>query len=398
MTSVNSGGSLAKILKSQGPIVSCVLLRHEIAGDSSKKEAEETKKLEEASLDHLIEEIKVDTTPNQNGVQSILGGPFTFVGQYPSEGVVVMGRSDQQLDLDANRLMSGKFSELKLIGEQLIADFDPTKFKTKEELVQALCETQLPVNPHALQPPLHRCKVRGNILIMRVGGGNDEEEDEEEEEEEMDVAMAISKAMADLKQASAVSNDDFFLDYTKEEYLAFAARTDIVAEEPEESSVEEEDVDYDEEDDDENEDGKGEKEEDEDDDDEDEEFNPMEAGTLQTKEEKNAVMQLIMSEVLTEFREINKRGPNSEELLDLRQQVAAKLGLELPEPPAPGSPTKRAAPLDSNGNSKRVKFDTASANDEEDAKPKAKNDEACKENDGMPTSPAKAAEMKPAAK
>lgn len=387
MTSESSGGSLAKVLKSQGPVVSCVLLRHAQAASEEDSKTPATN-----ALDHLIEEIQVDTTPNQNGVQTILGGPFTFVGQFPSEGVVVMARSGQmEEDLDEAELNKCHLGELQLIAEQLIGDDSSKQCKNKADLITTILQSQLPVNPHALQPPLHRCTVRGDMILMRVGGENDEEEEEDENEaEEVNVAMAVAKAMADLKQASAVSNDDFFLSYTKEEYLAFAARTDIVAEEPEESMEEEDDeeeVGDDEEDD--------EEEEEEESDDEDFDLMEEEDGALTFNEEKKALMQLFMKEVLEQFRQLNKRGPSSEELLELQQQVAAKLGITLPVPPSPGSPIKkRAAPLDSNGDVKRVKFDEESIQNEEekgddegddvDVNPKAKVDETMKENDGKP--------------
>ena len=43
-------------------------------------------------LTHLISEISVDTTPKKSMVAAVLGGEFTFLGQYESEGVMVMVR------------------------------------------------------------------------------------------------------------------------------------------------------------------------------------------------------------------------------------------------------------------------------------------------------------------
>jgi len=96
---------------------------------------------------------------------------------------------------------------------------------------------------------------------------------------------------------------------------------------------------------------------------------------------------LILSEVLKKFRQENGRGPDSQELLELRRQVAAKLGLKLEEQPTVGGDDdedrKRAAAAASPGSTspspKKVKFapevtakdETPDDDGEGDKKPKA---------------------------
>ena len=46
----------------------------------------------EVPLQHLIEAIEVDTTPRKSMVAKILGGEFTFLGQYEEEGTMIMIR------------------------------------------------------------------------------------------------------------------------------------------------------------------------------------------------------------------------------------------------------------------------------------------------------------------
>jgi hypothetical protein len=80
-------------------------------------------------------------------------------------------------------------------------------------------------------------------------------------------------------------------------------------------------------------------------------------------DDRRILLNLILGEVIKSFRIENNRGPDSEELLDLRRQVAEKLGLEL-APPVPAVPdTKRraaAAAVDPSSpqasSPKRVKF------------------------------------------
>lgn len=140
-----SGVDIQKIMKSSGPIVKAVVL----ASDGTTKE------------------ILLDTTPQKQHVKEVLGGPFTFLGQYESEGIMLMIRQN------------------------------PT-----------LAQPQLPLNVHKLQPPFNSNEVRGDILCVRVAAENEEDDEEAN---------------------NSKSNEEFFLPYTLEEYQAFAARTDVVA-------------------------------------------------------------------------------------------------------------------------------------------------------------------------
>jgi hypothetical protein len=442
--SKNTSG-LAAVLKSQGPVVTCVLLRHNdgsnkttesnktkettpAAGASNKEEGESGVDLP-LSLEHLVEEIAVDTTPhagrnNNNNVQAVLGGPFTFVGQFPSEGVVVMARSDQpDDDLDVDELKALNMKELRFLADKLIPNYSSQTYEKKDDIVAALIAAQLPVNPHPLQPPLHRIQARGDLLLMRVAGGNEDDDDEDDAADAADdmadadddqaVGIAIAKAMAEMKQATSVPNDDFFLHYTKAEYLAFAARTDIiVADEQEDEEDEELDQDVEGEDDgeegeadddgeeeqdnDEEQDDDEEQDEDEEDDDEDDAYNPLEDDGDESirKSERSFVLNLVMGEVLRDFRVLNGRGPTGTEVIRLRNEVAAKIGLQLTPPPSPANENdddnddddecapsrRRAAELMAGGGkgppTKRVKFDPESVKgkeeeEEEDSKPAA---------------------------
>ena len=44
----------------------------------------------------LMEEIEIDTTPSKSMVAKTLGGPFTFLGQYEDEGIVLMIRKQEE--------------------------------------------------------------------------------------------------------------------------------------------------------------------------------------------------------------------------------------------------------------------------------------------------------------
>ena len=47
------------------------------------------------------------------------------------------------------------------------------------------------------------------------------------------------------------------------------------------------------------------------------------------EDDKSAMLNLVMNEVLRQFREENGRGPNTAELLDLRANIAKELGVEI---------------------------------------------------------------------
>jgi Family of unknown function (DUF5880) len=359
--------NIAALLKSSGPTVQCVLLRHmrpsgrdvhphvdasvvadpdptfvaahggALEDDDDRPHAPKHREI----LTELIDQVAVDTTPGQNGVQQVLGGNFTFLGQYPDEGIILMARADQFADLEDVDALS--IHELKeVIRDNPDISINPATLLDKSDLVQAVKDALLPINPHILQPPFDDCTIRGDILLMRVADSAGEEDDEEEE----DPATHLSQAMEDFTNTTAVPNEEFFLDYTKEEYIAFASRTDIVAPALEDDyEEEEEDEDY--------VDGEYNHGEEDDDDEEYEEFN-IEA--LDAEEDKRVLLNLILGEVIKSFRHENGRGPDSEELLELRSQVAEKLQLSLPPRAPPVEGKRKAVDPDPDTPSKRVKF------------------------------------------
>ena len=68
----------------------------------SPEELQESKPEEDRKpvLTQLITELPVDTTPKKSMVSQILGGPFTFLGQYEQEGTMVMIRQQPQVEPD----------------------------------------------------------------------------------------------------------------------------------------------------------------------------------------------------------------------------------------------------------------------------------------------------------
>merc|ERR1719253_353580 len=117
--------NIASILNSTGPIVTAVLLK---AGGTRKEQGEQN---DAADDDNVVEAVQVDTTPKKQMVTQILGGPFTFLGQYEEEGIMLMINRDQD-------------------------------------------NTSLPINPHMLQPPLDHVEIRGDVLLMRVAETEEE--------------------------------------------------------------------------------------------------------------------------------------------------------------------------------------------------------------------------------
>lgn len=264
---------------------------------------------------NLIEEIPVDTTPRKSMVSKILGGDFTFLGQYEDEGIMIMIR--------------------RPVWESAASEMEEKDVP--------------PINPHDLQPPFQNVEVRGDILLMRVAE-TEEELDYDEAVEAADEANATATNDAtattttiekeDEKPAAKSSpeihvptNDEFFLDYTKEEYLKFAARTDIVAPEIESSSDEEAEEQSDDED-----DAKPSaiakllnNDEEEEDDSDDEDFDPdQDSQDFDSEEHQVGMMNMILSHMLRKFREENGRGPDSLELLEMRKALADRLGVEVP--------------------------------------------------------------------
>jgi hypothetical protein len=324
------GVDIAKIMSSAGPVVTCVLLKHmSLSGRDTKPHASPKEERDDGHphkrpvLTELIEEVSVDTTPSKNQVQAVLGGPFTFLGQYPDEGIVLMARREIPADLEDLSLHKIR---------ALCKDFgvDTEKMLEKSELIEALWEAQLPVNPHQLQPPFDGTVVRGDILLMRVAD-TDEVLDKDDDEDEGDaegnpdaegddkeeVKETAGADAATEPQVNVPSNEEFFLDYAKKEWVAFASRTDVVAPEVPEADDDSE-LDEEEDDDDEEEDEYNAAEGAGDDDDEDDD-----------EEERRAMLNLIMGEVLKRFRKENGRGPDTRELLELRSQVANQLGVEV---------------------------------------------------------------------
>ena len=325
-----------------------------MADDTQDKKAdvkEEVTKLEnEVPLQHLIEEIELDTTPRKSMVAKVLGGDFTFLGQYEEEGTMVMVRRAQE---------------------------DPDEGDILAE------------NPHTLQPPLHRMKVRGDILLMRVANTEEDDSDDEEdygvggtaaeakgdgceengatmngntedtkgiddnnnnvseEAQTNDTVDSKSKGAKETTEAKAAeknssspddihasTNSEFFLDYTKEEYLKFAARTDIVAQETSSSSEDEES---------EGEEAEGpqpstaalladanEDDEDSNDGDFDPDADPDDEDGEDDEEHQVGMMNLILGHMLRRFREEHGHGPDSLELLEMRKALADRLGVAVP--------------------------------------------------------------------
>lgn len=291
------GVDIGRLLRSKGPTVTCVLLKAGIGGEGNeqkkgKKEKKETETRPDSAtegkdvvstdaggdtshqerivLKDAIEQIQVDTTPQKSMVQKILGGPFTFLGQYEEEGIMLMIRKPIDGDVEDQRI---------------------------------------PLNHHQLQPPFDQASVRGDILVMKVAPTDEVLDDDVANDSNNDKSGTT-------KPVEMMSNEEFFLNYSKDEYVAFASRTDVVPPAPpegvedgeEEGDVEneEEAEDYD-------------AAEGDEDDDDDEEESPI------------AVMNLIMREILRKFTEDKGRGPSTEELLTLRAAVAVKMGIELPE-------------------------------------------------------------------
>ena len=282
------GVDIAKLLRDKGPIVKCVLLRATTNASRSKDNVVLARTDQDPATssadnttsnncDDLIEEIELDTTPKKNEVETNLGGPFTFVGQYEDEGIVLMARRGWiVLDEDDEEAEEEKEDE---------TNDDPP-----EHLL----------NPHKLQPPFDTAKIYGDILVLKVAEMADPLDDNENDQ----VAAGAVPPTA--------SNEEFFLNYTKESWLRFAARTDVVAPTLAVNQGQEDDEEVDEDDEEAEEEVEGES--------DDEDDGPDEADTA-------AMMQLLMTNVLKQFRERHGRGPSSEEVLLLRKTVAEKLGI-----------------------------------------------------------------------
>ena len=391
---------IREVMKSQGPIVNTVILRcrpstcddnDDEKGDSKPAAIEKTEQKGTAQssttevqetetpaqrviLNDLIEEVKIDTTPSKSKVSEVLGGPFTFLGQYEDEGIVLMIRNfpddlesdlkdiyDQEMDEDEdepnnnNNGPNFSFSEqlsknfnikaLKVVCFQ--RDIDTEHMTEKRELVQALVDYQkgLPAyNEHQLQPPLHKVRVRGDIVVMKVAETEEELDDDDENEDGDDAGNEKStetetdnnnnnnnnKKDSENNNTTAVvaavpTNDEFFLDYSKEAYINFALRTDIP-----EHDIETEISDDEEEEEGESAEAAGVDNGEDGDEEDSDEGNDEDIDEEEIDEDdKSAMLNLVMNEVLRQFREENGRGPNTKELLELRANIAKELGVEI---------------------------------------------------------------------
>lgn len=276
MADLLAGIDIGNMLQSEGPIVKCVLLKADSVDNLPKSPSKPTDN-KRTVLAHLVDEIDIDTTPKMNMVHQILGGKFTFLGQYEDEGIVLMIRSMGDVE-----------------------------------------ECSLPVNPHVLQPPFDDADVRGDILVMKVTTKEEHFDDDENEEEET--------------VGSPPKPDEFFLDYTKADYIAFAERTDVVAPDPQDNAGEEHEEGLDEDEDEEEEHPDEDSGSEESEDSGEEGDKEWDGGDEEEDEEnRTAMMNLIMRQVLRRFHERQGRGPNTQELLDLRSAVAEKMGVQVPD-------------------------------------------------------------------
>jgi hypothetical protein len=363
--------AIAKVLSSKGPVVKCVLLRavpkdgkdshpHAICldgksqavekaqqelgmippppKDDEKDEKDDDDENGETSepapalhggkvLDHLMEQLELDMTPSKSMVQTTLGGPFTFLGQYEDEGIVIMVRQaheDEEEYPIQEELEELKLFELKLLLED--RGISPDGMLEKSDMVQALLKDfELPpINPHQLQPPLHKKTVRGDILVVKVAETQEELDQEDAEEKEVVVP----------------TNDEFFLDYTLDQYIQFASRTDI-----EEHEIEEP------------EEGQGSDEEDSDEEEGEGYVLGGEDNEEIAEEDKSAMFNLVMNEVLRQYREDNGRGPNTQELLELRSAIAKQLEVEVAEIDADGADWDKKA-KETPTNKRKIAFST----------------------------------------
>lgn len=381
------GTDIAKLLTSKGPVVKCVLLSAESKDATTKNmPSEEAASLpptndaivetpgvittrpskaatailnenddnnlpERIILRDLMKEIEVDMTPSKSMVAKTLGGgPITFLGQYEDEGIVLVARNlPPGFDVeDIEELEQEPIAHLKQLCQERDISLDKGMLE-KSDLIKALISwsehTLPPINPHYLQPPLHREEIRGDILILKVAETKEELDDPEDEEEREEAnddesnkegndesrrdlgEVAASDATtnnenSDDKKENTIqigvpTNDEFFLDYTLEEYIKFASRTDIPEDESDSDDSNEAQHDEGEEDDDEEED-------------EDTLFQLGDTEEI-PEEDKAAMFNLVMNEVLRQYREEHGRGPNTLELLELRSTMAKELNIPVAE-------------------------------------------------------------------
>lgn len=274
---------IGAILNEEGNIVQAVLLK---CGNVARSSLSDTISATDDSVSpkNIIEQISVDTCPKRRMVDEILGGNgITFIGQYEDEGIVVVA-SKQQHQQQQQR------------SDGSASSTDPI------------------INPHRLKPPLHNETICGDILLLKVRQG-EEEEDE---------------------------SSPFFQDYTKDDYEAFTNKSSAepkgeIQEEKAPSEEEEEEQtsassdadDYSYASSSSAQEGEDEEEQGEEENDESEECDEDDDEDCIEDISESAMFNLVMGSVLRQYQESNGRGPNTEELLCIRQTLAEKMGIVL---------------------------------------------------------------------
>lgn len=248
-----NGEDITRILNTTGPIVTCVLVRG-------------------GSGEDAISEVRLDTTPQKREVENLLGGPITFLGQYPEEGVVVMTTKK---------------------------DLNNTEQQASSECVEG--------NRVRLPMPLDEVVVYSDCLIMKVT--KDDDDDfflDYSKELYLDlVSRGGEKRQEPLEEDSdSEVDDDNELEQSDDEECSNEEDADS------DGQVLDDDDDYDENFSDDGED--------------------ME---LDSEEERIGMLNLCMGQILRRFQEENGHGPDTRQLLEMRHALAIKLGVEVSLPP-----------------------------------------------------------------
>jgi len=162
-------------------------------------------------------------------------------------------------------------------------------------------------NKIVLPPPLDEVEVYSPVLLMKVAS-----------EDENDI------------------NDQFFLDYSKKQYLDLLQRggekrteKDIKSEEDDSSSDRIEESEYNTDEEDANSDVRVYGDDEDDDDEEDFMIEDYEDMELDEDGEKIGMLNLCMGQILRQFNEQNGHGPDTRQLLEMRLALADKLGVEV---------------------------------------------------------------------
>lgn len=272
---------IGAILNEEGNIVQAVLLKCGNVARSSVSDSITTTN-ESVSPKNIIEQISVDTCPKRRMVDEILGGTgITFIGQYEDEGIVVVASKQQQ--------------QQQQRADGSAASTDPI------------------INPHRLKPPLHNETICGDILLLKVRQGEEEEDESSpffQDYTKDDYAAFTNKSSAEpkgeMQEEKAPSEEE------EEEQTSGSSDADDYSYASSSSSLEGED-----------EEEQGEEETDESEGDEDDDEDCTEDIS------ESAMFNLVMGSVLRQYQETNGRGPNTEELLCIRQTLAEKMGIVL---------------------------------------------------------------------